>query len=213
MQAALRGSFRPGVWTQRGPQHQIAHPCSAVNAPSTSGCCIGLVIKPYSMCKTGKRAPTVFSSSSSGSSTDVESFMLPPITSDNQLQQDKNWLAVQVTTWLNEEWTPLDIHAQVGEAAGEAYVAARRAGEDEVGGVLLAVGSQLLVFDFHDTFVNGFEVANKVSELLMLRAGCDVCCTSVDDRERVLRVDDALAGLVAGGAAPGSGSSSGSSSS
>jgi len=32
------------------------------------------------------------------------------------------------------------------------------------------------------------QVANKVIELVMMQSGCDVCCTSEADRERMERV-------------------------
>ena len=32
------------------------------------------------------------------------------------------------------------------------------------------------------------QVANKVMELVMMQSGCDVCCTSEADRERMERV-------------------------
>jgi hypothetical protein len=65
----------------------------------------------------------------------------------------------------------------------------------------------LLAVQHHTTRQHG---TAQVSELLMLRAGCDVCCTSMDDKERVVRVDEAMTGSLMGGraAAPASGSSS-----
>jgi hypothetical protein len=56
-------------------------------------------------------------------------------------------------------------------------------------------------------FTSAFEVGNKVSELLMLRHGCDVCCTSEEDKARFVRVDAAIMSALMGvkdqGAAPG----------
>lgn len=43
-----------------------------------------------------------------------------------------------------------------------------------------------------ETFVNAFEVSNKVVELLMLRAGCEVCCTSPQDRSAIQRYEQQL---------------------
>lgn len=35
----------------------------------------------------------------------------------------------------------------------------------------------------------------QVSEIVMLRNGCDVCCTSDTDKERVIRVDEMIKSL------------------
>ena len=35
---------------------------------------------------------------------------------------------------------------------------------------------------------NFAQVANKVVELVMMKGGCDVCCTSEADRERMERI-------------------------
>lgn len=74
---------------------------------------------------------------------------------------------MQVTTWLDEEWTPLEVHARVGEAAASAYADLRAAGKQEMGDILLGLSSELLSVEaekrlFHDTFTGAFEVANKV---------------------------------------------------
>jgi hypothetical protein len=89
-----------------------------------------------------------------------------------------------IAFWLDEEWAPLEVHGRLGEAAGEAYVTCRldetQAVED-YGDLVLQLASTLDTFpDYKDTFVNNFDVANKVVEILMLRQGVDVCCTDAD---------------------------------
>ncbi len=37
-------------------------------------------------------------------------------------------LAKQVALWLDEEWTPLEVHTRLGHAAGEAYIQVRSRG-------------------------------------------------------------------------------------
>jgi hypothetical protein len=64
-----------------------------------------------------------------------------------------------------------------------------RSGESEAGDVLLSLSTELMSFNFFDTFVGPFDVANKVIEMVMLRMGIDVCCVSMAERERVLGAD------------------------
>jgi hypothetical protein len=59
---------------------------------------------------------------------------------------------------LDEEWTPLEVHQQLGEAAGAAYVKCRKAGEDEMTSLLMGLSNELLAFNYRETFVNAFEV-------------------------------------------------------
>jgi hypothetical protein len=94
-----------------------------------------------------------------------------------------------VPFWLDEEWTPLAAHKVLGEAAARAYTEARQEGAEDMSDVVLTMSNKLMAFDFHDTFVNSFDVSNKVVELLMMRAGVDVCCTSEDDQTLIARYE------------------------
>ena len=109
------------------------------------------------------------------------------------LAAEAAWLAGMLRLYLDEEWTPLEAHRELGEAAGRAYTRLRVAGTRDASDVLLGLADELLAFDFNPTFVNTFEVANKSLELLMLRAGCDVCCTSEAGREAMRRHERQLA--------------------
>ena len=118
------------------------------------------------------------------------------------------WVSGMVTFWLDEEWERgAAINADIGRAAAESYakcVESRARLEAETGEVddeafqrmVMALASDLLAFDFNDSFVSAFEVANKVIEMLMLRQGVDVCCVSEED---LTREDRYLAWLEAGG--------------
>lgn len=92
-----------------------------------------------------------------------------------------------IAMWLDEEWTPLDIHKQLGDAAGDAYVQCRQQGDDDMSSLVLGLSNQLLPFNYRETFTDAFEVANKVVEMLMMRAGVDVCCTTDEDAARLER--------------------------
>lgn len=121
---------------------------------------------------------------------------------------DPSWVEGMVTFWLDEEWERgAVINADIGRAAAESYakcVESRARVEAETGEVddeafqqmVMTLASDLLAFDFNDSFVSAFEVANKVIEMLMLRQGVDVCCVSEED---LTREDRYLAWLDAGG--------------
>lgn len=105
--------------------------------------------------------------------TDV---VLPSVLDASELEAQQKWLAGEIELWLNDEWTKLDVHRALGEATAQAYGKTRLEGSDEIGEVLLSISSELLTFDFKETFVNAFDVANKAAELLMKGMGREVCC-------------------------------------
>ena len=43
-----------------------------------------------------------------------------------------------------------------------------------------------------EAFVGPFDVANKTIEMLMMKHGVDVCCTSPEDAERIARYNDSM---------------------
>jgi hypothetical protein len=43
-----------------------------------------------------------------------------------------------------------------------------------------------------EAFVGPFDVANKAVEMLMMRRGVDVCCTTAEDAERMARYDSSV---------------------
>ena len=90
-----------------------------------------------------------------------------------------------IVQWLDEEWTPLPVHQDLAAATAVAYGRVRGSGMDDAGDVLLMLIPELQTFNYKETFVNAFEVANKTVELVMMRDGHDVCCTSERDRGRV----------------------------
>lgn len=111
--------------------------------------------------------------------------MLPCVSDEAQLQEQEEWLANQVQSWLNDEWTELSIHQDLGRATAkvrslygklrfnkcsqrclisyvsilQAYRNARSQGKSEIGEVLLSISSDLLSFNFRETFVNAFDVS------------------------------------------------------
>lgn len=106
--------------------------------------------------------------------------------------EEAGWLAHMLQMHLDEEWTPLDVHRDVGKVAASIYVQERKRGVDDLGSIVLAVGTQMTAFDFHETFVDSFQVANKTSELLMWKMGREVCCTSQQDLDDFQRYEELL---------------------
>ena len=58
---------------------------------------------------------------------------------------------------------PGTTRAALGLQAAEKCVAMRLEGCEEMGSLVMGIAQDLLSFDFSDTFVNSFEVANKAS--------------------------------------------------
>jgi hypothetical protein len=119
----------------------------------------------------------------------VPAATLPSLNSMDEVEYEAMWIAGMIRCWLDDEWTPLDVHRDLGEATARVYMDIRQEGvENEVGDVVLGIGAGLLDFNFRECFVGPFDVANKVAELLMLKkSGCDVCCVSEADKEAIER--------------------------
>eukprot|EP00879_Flechtneria_rotunda_P005190 GHRR01005472.1.p3 GENE.GHRR01005472.1~~GHRR01005472.1.p3 ORF type:complete len:128 (+),score=21.89 GHRR01005472.1:1543-1926(+) len=96
-------------------------------------------------------------------------------------------IANMIRTWLDEEWAPLEAHQQLGQAAANAYRKCRKEGQEDMGSLVLGLASELLTFNYRETFTDAFEVSNKVVEMLMMRSGVEVCCTTSADKARLER--------------------------
>ena len=110
---------------------------------------------------------------------------------------DPRWIAGMVRFWLDEEWERgATVNARVGDAVAASFAArvdAMDAREEEpLQRLVFGLAEDLLSFDFSDTFVSAFEVSNKVIEMLMLRAGIDVCCVGEEDVMRADRYEASL---------------------
>ena len=67
-------------------------------------------------------------------------------------------VAAQVTAWLDEEWAPLPVHAELGRATAAGYSRLRAAGGRDVTDMLLGLSTELMPFNFKETFTGPFEV-------------------------------------------------------
>lgn len=94
-------------------------------------------------------------------------------------ETDGVWLSEMIAKWLDEEWTELAVHKAIGNHVQERYVAARNDGVTDVGELLLLVGTSLEGFDMgsgeESAFINAWDVANKVSDLMFIRMDRELC--------------------------------------
>lgn len=108
-------------------------------------------------------------------------------------ESEVKFLAGMLKLWLDDEWSLQEPHAALGLAAAEKCTAMRLEGCEDMGSLVMGVAAELLDFDFSDTFVNAFEVANKCSEILMMREGYEVCCINKEDETRQARYEEMVA--------------------
>ena len=71
----------------------------------------------------------------------------------------------------------------------QAYGKARTEGIDEIGALLLSISSDLLAFNFRETFVNAFDV-RLLSALARDSRGLSVCCLQVSNKAAELLMRD-----------------------
>lgn len=89
-----------------------------------------------------------------------------------------------MAAWLDDEWTPLEVHSELGQAAASSYVRARqqlRGEEAEVADVLLAVANDLLLFPrMRETFTGALGLCGLRVEMGVPLGVCvctmGVCC-------------------------------------
>ena len=101
-----------------------------------------------------------------------------------------------IALWLDDEWERgASINRTIGEETARAFErhaargSARETSEEFYARVVLDVANDLTAVDFRDAFVSAFETSNKLIEMLMLRAGTDVCCVGEDDITRADRYE------------------------
>jgi len=99
----------------------------------------------------------------------------------DEMECERRWVAGVIRIWLDEEWTPLECHRVIADEVAEIYMRQRSQGDDDIGSIILCIGSELIGSDiWFESFTSSFEVANKLSEFLMLRMNMEVCCTDED---------------------------------
>ena len=76
--------------------------------------------------------------------------------------EDAEWLGDTIRSWLDSEFIALPVHKKISERVQAAYVEERSKGVDDLGEMLMRVGSSLEETDFEDAFVGPWDIANKV---------------------------------------------------
>ena len=75
-------------------------------------------------------------------------------------------IASTIATQLDDEWCEQEDHARVGSEAGRLYCEAR-SGTDDVGELLMAIGTGMQDVDMGDCFVGTWDIANMASDIIM----------------------------------------------
>lgn len=98
---------------------------------------------------------------------------LPPV--ENPLQEGE-WLKKTLHDWLDREFIPEAVNAEIAERASQIFVRQRIEGENDLGSLVLAIVTEMESFDFSKTFFGEFAIANAVSDLLLQSLGYERCC-------------------------------------
>ncbi|MDX2214541.1 MAG: hypothetical protein SFY66_14715 [Oculatellaceae cyanobacterium bins.114] len=98
---------------------------------------------------------------------------LPPVANPHQ---EGEWLEQALHRWLDQEFIPETVNAQIAQRAAQVFVRQRLEGENDVGSLVIAIVTEMQAFDFSKSFYSEFAVANAVSDLLLDSLGIDRCC-------------------------------------
>lgn len=103
---------------------------------------------------------------------------IPPITllpADNP-EQEGEWLRQTLHRWLDEEFLPEAVNADIAARAAQVFVRHRMEGENDVGSLVIALVTEMQGFDFSKSFYSEFAIANAVSDLILQSLGVNNRC-------------------------------------
>jgi hypothetical protein len=89
---------------------------------------------------------------------------------------ERHWLQQALQSWLDSEYLPEAINAQIADRATSIYIRQRLEGENDLGSLVVAIITEMQAFDFSKSFYGEFAIANAVSDLLTERLKLDRCC-------------------------------------
>ena len=78
-------------------------------------------------------------------------------------QEDAAWVGDTVQSWLDQEFIVLPVHRKISEVVQRVYLEQRKSGVNDLGEMLMKIGSSLEAFDLEDAFVGPWDIANKVA--------------------------------------------------
>lgn len=90
-------------------------------------------------------------------------------------EKDGKWLGESIQSWLDKEWIVMDFHRKLGLEVENIYIQQRLKGVEDLGEMLMEVGTSLELYDMKEAFVSAWDVGNKVSDLLMVRLDRELC--------------------------------------
>jgi 3-oxoacyl-[acyl-carrier-protein] synthase III len=90
--------------------------------------------------------------------------------------QEGDWLRAALHQWLNQEFLPEAVNADIAARAAQVFVRQRMEGENDVDALVVAVLTEMQGFDFSKSFYSEFAIANAVSDLLLDSLGIERCC-------------------------------------
>lgn len=91
-------------------------------------------------------------------------------------QQEGEWLQTALHQWLDQEFIPEAINAQIAAQAAQVFVRQRMEGENDLGCLVIAIVTEMQAFDFSRSFFSEFAVANAVSDLILESLGINNRC-------------------------------------
>ncbi|MEB3882414.1 hypothetical protein [Lyngbya sp. CCY1209] len=98
---------------------------------------------------------------------------LPPVENP---RQEGEWLQTALHDWLDREFIPEAVNAEIAERASQIFVRQRMEGENDLGCLVIAIVTEMEAFDFSKSFFGEFAIANAVSDLLLDSLGYERCC-------------------------------------
>ncbi|MEM1310572.1 MAG: hypothetical protein AAGF98_13945 [Cyanobacteria bacterium P01_H01_bin.153] len=103
----------------------------------------------------------------------VEPILLPPAANP---EREGQWLKATLHEWLDAEFLPEAVNADIAERASQVFMRQRMEGENDLGSLVIAVLTEMQSFDFSKSFYGEFAIANAVGELLLESLDIDYCC-------------------------------------
>ncbi len=106
-------------------------------------------------------------------SNPVEPITLPAIENP---EQEQAWLQQALQKWLDEEFLPEPVNQEIAQQAAQIVTRQRVEGENDLGGLVVAIITEMQAFDFSNSFYGEFAIANAVSDLILDHLGYDDRC-------------------------------------